>query len=128
MKKHILRILGFGLIVWIIPMIVSMGFYSPEGKLTGDLFLFKTVMILVGNTTGCFLLFRLAKLKPESPKTFFTYTGLIWFLQNIGLDLLILIPMSGMSVPAYFVQIGLRYLVMIIIGATVGYSIQAQRE
>jgi len=85
-------------------------------------------MILVGSITGCFLLYRLAKLKPESTFTIFTYTGIIWFVENIALDFLILIPMSKMSVADYFVQIGLRYLTMIFIGTTVGASIEAQKK
>ncbi|BDA77543.1 hypothetical protein LPTSP3_g04730 [Leptospira kobayashii] len=128
MKKHLLRISIFGVVLWIVPFFVSFGFYSPEGKLQGDLFLFKTTMILVGSLTGCYLLYRLAKLKPESALITFTGTGILWFVENIVLDFLILIPMSKMSLGDYFVQIGLRYLTMIFIATTVGASIEAQKK
>ena len=79
MNKNIRNIL-YGFLTWLIPFVSAFFFYSKEGSLIIDIFLFKTIMIVVGAIIGAFLL--------------------------------VLVPMSGMSVADYFTQIGLRYLVM----------------
>jgi hypothetical protein len=35
---------------------------------------------------------------------------IVWFILNILLDMVILLPMSGMPFGTYFIQIGLGYL------------------
>jgi uncharacterized membrane protein YpjA len=47
--------------------------------------------------------------------------GLVWFTINILLDLVVLVPMSGMSIGDYFAQIGLRYLIIPTMGIAMGY-------
>ncbi|EKO51236.1 hypothetical protein LEP1GSC127_2995 [Leptospira kirschneri str. 200801925] len=121
MKQHLVRIFSYGFLVWLIPFAVAVPFHSRDGKLLTDLFLFKTVMILVGNFTGCILLASLA-LKISGKKFSILFnTGFVWLAINWGLDFLILLPMSKMSVGDYFIQIGLRYLTMIFISFTVGW-------
>ncbi|EMO23584.1 hypothetical protein LEP1GSC168_0861 [Leptospira santarosai str. HAI134] len=48
MKQYLIRIFSYGFLVWLIPFIVAISFHSRDGKLQTDLFLFKTVMLLVG--------------------------------------------------------------------------------
>ncbi len=123
MKRIFLRVLGFGFLVWLVPFVIAFGFYTPDGKLQGDLFVFKTTMLLVGNGTGCFLLYLLIKRVPRPASGVFSLVGLVWLLENWALDFLILLPMSGLGIADYFVQIGLRYLVMVLISVTVGLAI-----
>ncbi|EMF90046.1 hypothetical protein LEP1GSC005_4152 [Leptospira santarosai str. ST188] len=121
MKQYLIRIFSYGFLVWLIPFIVAISFHSRDGKLQTDLFLFKTVMLLVGNFTGCVLLASLA-LKISGKKfSILLNTGFIWLAINWGLDFLILLPMSKMNAGDYFIQIGLRYLTMIFISFTVGW-------
>ncbi len=49
--------------------------------------------------------------------------GVIWFGINILLDLMVLIPMSGMLITDYVTQIGLRYLVIPAMSITVGATL-----
>ncbi|EQA43948.1 hypothetical protein LEP1GSC050_4043 [Leptospira broomii serovar Hurstbridge str. 5399] len=128
MKNIIVRVFLFGFLVWLIPFVVAFGFYTPEGKLQTDIFLFKTVMILVGNATGCYFLFLLSKRVTLPALRPFTIIGVIWLLENLGLDMLILIPMSKMNLPDYFIQIGLRYFVILFVSATVGAAIDSSRR
>lgn len=121
MKKHLVRIFSYGFLVWLIPFVVAIPFHSRDGKLLTDLFLFKTVMILVGNFTGCVLLASLVLKIPGKKFRILFATGFIWLTINWGLDFLILLPMSKMNVVDYFIQIGLRYLTMIFISFTVGW-------
>lgn len=120
MMKKILKIILFGFLSWLIPFVASFPFYTREGKLTINIFLFKSIMIVIGSISMMFLLiFYFKKIK-----TYYFREGVIvgslWFGINILLDLVILIPMSGMSIPGYFMQIGLRYLVIPAMCITVG--------
>lgn len=128
MKNNTIRILLFGFLVWLIPFIVAFGFYTPEGKLRGDIFLFKTVMLLVGGASGCVFLFLMVKRVTLPAFQTFVAIGLVWLAENLGLDLLILVPMSKMNLGDYFVQIGLRYFMILFVSVTVGASIDAARK
>lgn len=119
MNKYI-RIISYGFLAWLIPFIVSIFFYSKEGGLTIDVFLFKSIMIVIGSITGAFLLISYFKNINTNYIKEGIVVGIVWFVINIILDLLVLIPMSGMSVGDYFIQIGLRYLVMPVMSIMAG--------
>jgi uncharacterized membrane protein YpjA len=102
---------------------VSFFFYTREGKLTIDIFLFKTIMIVVGSITGAFLLVSYFKKITVDYLKEGIIVGVVWFGINILLDLLVLIPMSGMSISNYFTQIGLRYLVIPAMSIAVGTTL-----
>ena len=53
--------------------------------------------------------------------------GLVWFLISIVLDLIVLLPMSGMGVGSYFSEIGIRYLSLPILTTTVGYLLEKNK-
>ena len=55
MKKYLRNIL-YGFLAWLIPFVISVFFYTREGKLTIDIFLFKSIMIVVGSFSAAFLL------------------------------------------------------------------------
>lgn len=119
-KMKYLKNILFGFISWLIPFAASIFFYTREGKLTIDIFLFKSIMIVVGSITASFLLIFYFKKINEDYFKEGIIIGLTWFVINILLDLLILIPMSKMTVSDYFTQIGLRYLVIPAMCITVG--------
>jgi len=78
-------------------------------------------MIVVGSAFGASLLVLYFK-KIEKNHLYEGITvGLAWFAINIILDLVVLLPMSEMSIGAYFAQIGMRYLIIPIISIAVGY-------
>ena len=122
MNKHIRNIL-YGFLAWLIPFVASFFFYSKEGGLTIDIFLFKSIMIVVGSISAAILLVSYFKKINTSYLKEGIIVGLTWFGINILLDLLVLIPISGMSVADYFTQIGLRYIVMPVMSIMVGVSL-----
>ncbi|PJZ53279.1 hypothetical protein [Leptospira adleri] len=123
MKQHLVRILSYGFLVWLIPFAVAIPFHTRDGKLLTDIFLFKSVMILVGSLTGSFLLASLAiRIEGKTLPTLL-FTGLIWLVINWGLDFLILLPMSKMSVSDYSIQIGMGYLTMLIVAFALGRAV-----
>jgi hypothetical protein len=127
MIKKVLKIALYGFISWIIPFIASIFFFSKEG-LVIDKFLFKSIMILVGSISATFLLISYFK----SVRSNFLREGIIvgisWYAINILFDLLVLIPMSKMSIADYCMQIALVYSVIIAMSITVGASLQIKRN
>ena len=119
MNKNIRNIL-YGFLAWLIPFVVAFFFYSKEGGLVIDIFLFKSIMIVVGAISGAFLLVSYFKNIHANYLYEGIIVGLTWLGINILLDLLVLVPMSEMSYADYFAQIGLRYLVMPVMSIMVG--------
>ena len=118
--KKILKMVLLGILLWLIPFLISFFMYSPEGEPLIDLFLFKSIMIVVGAITGAILLiFYFRKLDKDFLKEGII-VGLTWLVISIILDLVILVPMSGMPVADYFTQIGLRYLTIPAMSIAVG--------
>ena len=123
MNKYLKNLL-FGFLSWLIPFVASIFFYGREGTLTIDVFLFKSIMIVVGSISAAILLVMYFKKISTDYLKESIVLGLTWFTINIVLDLLVLLPMSGMTMPDYFTQIGIRYIVIpamtISVGAALG--------
>lgn len=119
MKKHLKNLL-FGFLSWLIPFIASIFFFTKEGGLTVDIFLFKSIMIVFGSVIGAILMVLYFKNIQKDYLREGIIIGMVWFAINIILDLLVLLPMSGMSVADYFAQIGIRYLVIPVMSIMVG--------
>lgn len=122
MKKYFINVL-YGFLAWLIPFGASLLFYTKEGKLTIDIFLFKSIMIVVGSVSAAFLLVSYFKKISTGYLKEGTIVGAVWFGLNILLDMIVLIPMSGMPIPDYFAQIGLRYLAMPAMSIAIGASL-----
>lgn len=116
-----LKIILYGFLLWLIPFITSFLFYTKEGTLTIDLFLFKSIMIVVGSAFGALLLALYFKKTEKNYLREGITIGIIWFIVSIILDLIILVPMSQMSIANYFSEIGIRYLTIPIMSTTIGY-------
>ena len=123
MSKTLRNIL-YGFLAWLVPFVTAFFFYSKEGGLVIDIFLFKTIMIVVGAIVGAFLLVSYFKRIRANYLMEGIIVGITWFIINIVLDILILIPMSGMALPGYFAEIGLRYLVMPVMSIMVGAALE----
>ncbi len=126
--KKALEILLYGIIIWIIPFITGFFFYTPEGQLSVDIYLFKTIMILIGNLTGVILLVIYLKKLNENFLKESILIGLVWLLINYILDFIVLIPMSKMGIGDYFIQIGLRYLLLPITSIAFGYVLDKKNS
>ena len=77
-------------------------------------------MIVFGSVIGAILMVLYFKNIQKDYLREGIIIGMVWFAINIILDLLVLLPMSGMSVPDYFAQIGIRYLVIPVMSIMVG--------
>ncbi len=126
MNKTLRNIL-YGFLAWLIPFVTAFFFYSKEGGLVIDIFLFKTIMIVVGAIVGAFLLVSYFKRIRANYLMEGIIVGLTWFIINILLDIFVLIPMSEMSLPSYFAEIGLRYLVIPVMSIMVGATLENKK-
>ncbi len=122
MKKYF-KVVLYGFIAWLVPFVTGFFFYTRDGKLNIDIFLFKTIMIIVGSITGAILLVSYFKKINEQYLKEGILIGIIWFCLNIVLDLLVLVPMSKMPILDYFAQIGLRYLMIPAMSIAIGAAL-----
>lgn len=121
--KQPIKLIGFGSLTWLVPFIVAIFFYTADGELAIDKFLFKSIMLVVAgifNTTLLVLMFR--TVTDEYIRTGIII-GLTWLAINIGLDLIVLVGMLDTNLATYFREIGLGYLIIPIISIAMGKAI-----
>jgi len=120
MKKY-LKMGLFGFLIWLMPFVIGFLFYSPQGQLLVDALVFKSIMVVVGSITGASLL--VLYFKKITTKYLFegVVVGLVWLSLNLLLDIVVLVPMSGMTIGNYFGQIGLSYLTIPTMSISMGF-------
>lgn len=102
-----LNVLARGFLIWLVPFLVSFGFYTPSGELTTSYALFKSVMVLTLTwTTLAVNLLRPPRGLPP------WLVAAVYLLINVILDALVLVPLMGLTAAAYVEQIGLVYLLI----------------
>lgn len=117
----------FGFLTWLVPFVAAFAFYKSDGTLSVDIFLFKSIMIVVASAFGSFALVKYFKSVKDNFVKEGVLVGVLWFAINIILDLIILVPMSKMSIGDYVMQIGLRYLMIPAISVGMGYVVRNSR-
>lgn len=123
MKEYLKWILGFGFLIWLIPFLVSFPIIDLRES---NRVLFESIMPVVLTITillFTFIFFR--KVKQDYLKEGI-YVGIIWFIMSIGIDLALFLPDSPMqmSLSEYFMDIGIIYLIIILIPFFVGLLIE----
>ena len=120
-QKLIIKNILLGFLSWLIPFAVSFLFYKPGGELVVPYSTFKSVIMVVGTISGCYLLFRYFRLIDSNFIMNGLIVGLLWFAINVILDAVILIPMMKTNFANYFMSIGLSYIAIPVISITMGY-------
>jgi len=125
MKKY-LKIGLFGFLVWLIPFAVSFLIFPLR---TSNRALFESIMPVV--ITICVVLFSIIYLRRI--ETDFLKEGIllgvIWCAISLIIDLLLFMegPMK-MSFTDYLMDIGLTYLIILIVSVGFGYLLEKQRR
>ena len=122
--KNIIRLTLHGIMIWLIPFISAFFFFDQTGQIAVDMYLFKTVMILIGGLTGAFAIVIYFRKVQSGFVNQGIIIGIVWFVVNFILDLAILLPISGMNYSDYLVQIGLRYLMIPIMSIMAGVLLE----
>jgi hypothetical protein len=124
MNKY-LKIVIFGLVVWLVPFLVSFLIYPLK---TAGNPLFEFIMPLVITI----IVVELAYLYLKNLETDLIREGVIigvtWFIINIGIDLVLFLPPSPMqmSFVHYIEDIGITYLLIPVI--TIGLAYMADKK
>jgi len=121
MKKY-LKVVLFGFFTWLIPFVVSFFIFPLR---TSQRPLFESIMAVV--VTICAVLFAVRYFRKVKASFLQegVLIGVVWFLVNIVLDLLLFMegPMK-MSFADYMADIGLTYLIIPAVTFGLGYSLQ----
>jgi len=118
MNKYV-KLVGFGFLIWLIPFLVSFVIFPlrnanrPFFESIMPVFLALTAMII------SVLYFK--KVEKESLKEGLI-AGVLWFVLSLVIDLMLFLPASPMqmSFSDYMMDIGLTYLIILIIPIGIG--------
>jgi len=127
-KKLVARNILLGFLSWLIPFVISFLFYKLGGELIVTYSTFKSIIMVVGTLSGCYLLLRYFKLVDSDFTRNGIIVGLSWWAINIILDGMILIPMMKTTFVEYFMSIGLSYFSIPIISIAIGYLLERKTK
>jgi hypothetical protein len=124
MNKYLKMIL-FGFLVWLVPFVVS--FFIYPLKTAGNP-LFESIMPL----TLTIIVVALAYLYLKNIETGFikegVMIGVVWFVINIAIDLVMFLPPSPMQMTLtnYMMDVGITYLMIPVITIGMGYLLDSK--
>lgn len=119
MQKRTATLFRYGLLTWLVPFAISIPLYPRI-----DIFLFKSIMIVVGSGIGAALLVLWFRGVHEDHLREGATVGILWLIINCALDIAILLPLSGTPALPWFTDTGLRYLVIPIMAVAMGYALR----
>ena len=123
MNRYLKQVI-LGVLVWVIPFAISVIIFPLHESM---LMFFKTLMIIIGAISGVFFIviyFSKEKINYFSDGI---SLGIIWFVINITLDLVVLVVLFKTPVVEYFTDTGLRYLIMPVITFGFGYILSKNK-
>ncbi|MEM7676215.1 MAG: hypothetical protein AAF449_09455, partial [Myxococcota bacterium] len=56
------------------------------------------------------------------------FVSIVWLVMNWGLDVLVVVPLTGVDLGVYFTETGLRYVPMLATGWCMGSAIDGVRR
>ena len=123
MKKYVKWIIGFGILIWLIPFLVSFVVFPLKDS---NRPLFESIMpVVLTITVVIFSILFFKRVDKEFMKEGFII-GIVWFTISIVIDLFMFIPESSMhmSLVDYIMDIGLTYLIILVIPVGFGYMLE----
>jgi len=127
-KQLLFKNVFLGILSWLVPFVLSFLFYNPNGVLLVPYATFKSIIMVIGCITGCYLLFRYFKLIQNNFITNSIIVGFSWFAINIVLDCLLLIPIMKTTFTDYFMSVGISYIALPVISITIGFLLNAKQK
>lgn len=113
----------FGIIIWVIPFIVSFLIFSLRES---NRPLFESLMpVVLTFTVVLFSILYFYKTEKDYLKDGIV-AGVIWLIISLVIDLILFLPESPMqmTITEYIMDIGLTYLIILIIPIGIGYILQ----
>lgn len=118
MNKYV-KLVGFGFLIWLIPFLVSFVIFPLRDA---NRPLFESIMpIILVLTVMIISVLYFKKIEKESLKEGLI-AGVLWFVLSLVIDLMLFLPASPMqmSFSDYMMDIGLTYLIILIIPIGIG--------
>lgn len=129
MKRQIIvKNILLGFLSWLIPFAISFLFYKPGGELSIPYATFKSSIMIIGVISGCYLLYRYFSLIKNNFIMQGFAVGISWFVINIILDSIVLIPIMKTTFTDYFMSIGLSYVAIPVISITMGFLLDKRSK
>ncbi|MEQ9593083.1 MAG: hypothetical protein RLN86_10805 [Cyclobacteriaceae bacterium] len=126
--KNTAKWIAYGVLTWLVPFIISFGFYDQQGNLQTSYDLFKSSMIVISSVVGCYVLYLFFKSINNEFVKWGLLFGVFLLVFNWTLDVFILVPFAEMEYDFYFESIGLRYLQIPIFSACIGWILSHQNK
>jgi hypothetical protein len=117
---HFMRVMMFGLISWLVPYGVSLVFMGADGFVHGDYAFYRTVMLITVMLTTAVLLIAHFRSINHGFLREGVLVGLLWLEINLVLDLLFILPYTGMGAISQLAQAGINYVAIALLGFVTG--------
>ena len=118
-------LLLFGFLTWLVPFVASFFFFGPaSARMTIDNDLFKSIMAVLSALVGTLLLVKYFDSVKKDYMKEGLIVGVVWAVMNWVMDFVVLAPVMKMDTTAYFMSIGLRYLMVPIISVGMAMAIE----
>jgi hypothetical protein len=102
-----LNLLSRGLIIWLVPLLISFLFYTPQRELVTSVAFFKSAMVMA--LVGVTLVVNL--IRPV--RSFSVWqVALVYTLISLLADILVLVPFMRLTLGQYVEQIALMYVII----------------
>lgn len=124
MNKYV-NICIFGFFIWLVPFMVSFGIFELRET---NRPLFESIMPVVLVITVLFFSIIYFKKTNKDPIKDGLISGIMWFLISIIIDIILFIPESPMqmTISEYMMDIGITYIIILIIPIGIGYLTKIQ--
>jgi len=124
MKKY-LKIILFGTLIWLICFIIGMLVWSLHES---QFMLFKSIMVVSSTLVGILFIYFYFKRINDDYLHEGLLIGIVWFIVNIILDLLVLVLLLKSPLVEYLISPGIGYLNIPIICTGMGYILDRKTE
>jgi len=119
-----LKLFGFGVVLWLVPFLVSFLFYSPQGTPLVGVAFFNSIMSVALIVVASVLLFLYFKQQTTDYMREAVKVGVVWILVSVVLDLVVLVPMAKMTIGQYITDVALGYIVILVIALLAGMLLE----
>jgi hypothetical protein len=122
--KNLLKIVFLGFLLWLICMVIAVIVWPLHAS---QFMLFKSIMVVSGAIVGMSLLaYYFKKVKTNYIREG-VVVGVIWFVVNIVLDLIVLVGMLKTPLIEYLISPGVGYLCMPAMSIGVGFILSRKK-
>lgn len=125
--SHVIRVVAYGVLIWMLNFSASMIFAGSDGFVHGDYTQFRAVMFMTNTlSAACLLALHFRHVKRNFLREGIL-VGTVWLEINLSLDFLVVVPRSGLGVTGYLTQIGIDYIGIPVLAILVGFVMTSRK-